>query len=187
VADLSDAYAAALFEIARAEGNLERIEDELFRFARTVESNDQLRMSLTDPSIPVERRQVFVDELLGGKASPVTVQLVSFVVGLGRGRSLPEIIDRLVARAADERKEAVAEVRTAFALDEKHRQALAVALGRATGKQISLREVIDPSVLGGVVATIGDTVVDGSTRHRLDLLKARLDSPEAEITLGERS
>jgi F-type H+-transporting ATPase subunit delta len=105
VADLNDAYAAALFQIAKAEGNLERIEDELFRFARTLESNEDLRMSLTDSTIPVERRQNIVQELLGGKALPVTVALISFVVGVGRGRTLPEIIDRLVAKAAEERKE----------------------------------------------------------------------------------
>jgi F-type H+-transporting ATPase subunit delta len=171
VADLNDAYAAALFEIAKAEGGLERVEDELFRFARTLESNDELRMTLTDFAIPVERRQKLVEELLGGKASPVTVALVSFVVGVGRGRNLPEIIDKLVARAAEERQEAVAEIRTAFPLDDEHRRRLAEALGRATGKRISLKEVVDPSVLGGVVAIIGDTVIDASIRHRLEQLR----------------
>ncbi|MDQ1359525.1 MAG: F-type H+-transporting ATPase subunit delta [Acidimicrobiaceae bacterium] len=174
MADLNDAYAAALFQIAKAEGNLERIEDELFRFARTLESNEDLRMSLTDSTIPVERRQNIVQELLGGKALPVTVALISFVVGVGRGRTLPEIIDRLVAKAAEERKEAVAEIRTAFPLDDAHRKRLAEALGRATGKKISIKEVIDPSVLGGVTAIIGDTVIDGTIRHRLEQLRESL-------------
>jgi F-type H+-transporting ATPase subunit delta len=174
VADLSDAYAEALFEIAKAEGNLERIEDELFRFARTLEGNDELRMTLTDMTIPVERRQKLVEELLGGKASPVTVALVSFVVGVGRSRNLPEIIDKLVAKAAEERKEAVAEIRTAFPLDDEHRRRLAEALGRSTGKRVSIKEVIDPTVLGGVVAVIGDTVIDASIRHRLEQLRESL-------------
>ena len=174
MADLSDAYGAALFEIAKAEGSLERIEDELFRFARTLEANDDLRMTLTDATIPVERRQTVVEELLGGKASPVTVALVSFVVGAGRGRNLPEIIDRLVAMAAEERQEAVAEIRSAFPLDDDHRRKLAEALSRATGKRVSIKEVLDPSVLGGVSATIGDTVIDGTIRHRLEHLRESL-------------
>lgn len=174
MADVNDAYGAALFEIAKAEGNLDRVEDELFRFARTLEGNDDLRMTLTDMTIPVERRQKVVDELLGAKASPVTVALVSFVVGVGRTRNLPDIIDRLVAMAAEERKEAVAEIRTAFPLDDEHRTRLAGALGRTTGKRISIKEVVDPTVLGGVSATIGDTVIDGTIRHRLEQLREAL-------------
>jgi F-type H+-transporting ATPase subunit delta len=172
--DRNDAYAAALLEIAKAEGNLDTVEDELFRVARTVESNEALRSTLTDQAIPVDRRQRIVEALLDGKASPVTTALVSFVVGVGRSRNLPEIIDRLVARAAEERREAVAEVRTAYPLDDDHRQKLADALSKATGKHVSLKVIVDPTVMGGVVATIGDTVIDGTIRHRLDQLRESL-------------
>ena len=174
MADLSDAYASALFEIAKAEGGLETVEDELFRFARTLEGNDELRVTLTDPAIPLERRQAVVENLLRGKASPVTTSLVSFVVGTGRSRDLPEIIDKLVERAAAERQEVVAEVRTAFPLDEDHRSRLAAALSKSTGKRVSIKEVIDPSVLGGVMARVGDTVIDGTIRHRLEQLRESL-------------
>jgi len=172
--DRNDAYAAALLEIAKAEGNLDTVEDELFRVARTIESNEALRSTLTDQAIPVDRRQKIVEALLDGKASPVTTALVSFVVGAGRSRNLPEIIDWLVARAADERREAVAEVRTAYPLDDQHRQKLADALSKATGKHVSLKVVVDPTVMGGVIATIGDTVIDGTIRHRLDQLRESL-------------
>jgi F-type H+-transporting ATPase subunit delta len=172
--DRNDAYAAALLEIAKAEGNLDTVEDELFRVARTIESNEALRSTLTDQAIPVDRRQKIVEALLDGKASPVTTALVSFVVGAGRSRNLPEIIDRLVARAAEERREAVAEVRTAYPLDDDHRQKLADALSKATEKHVSLKVIVDPTVMGGVIATIGDTVIDGTIRHRLDQLRESL-------------
>ena len=172
--DRNDAYAAALLEIAKAEGNLDTVEDELFRVARTIESNEALRSTLTDQAIPVDRRQKIVEALLDGKASPVTTALVSFVVGAGRSRNLPDIIDRLVARAAEERREAVAEVRTAYPLDDDHRQKLADALSKATDKHVSLKVVVDPTVMGGVIATIGDTVIDGTIRHRLDQLRESL-------------
>jgi F-type H+-transporting ATPase subunit delta len=174
VSDLTDAYAEALFEVAKAEGSLARVEDELFRFARTLDASDELRMALTDKTIPVERRQKVVEELLGAKASPITVALVEFVISTGRSRNLPEIVDKLVARAAEERREAVAEIHTAFPLDEDHRKRLADALGKATGKRVSIKEVVDPNVLGGVVAIIGDTVIDGSIRHRLEQLRESL-------------
>jgi F-type H+-transporting ATPase subunit delta len=169
-----DGYARALFEIARAEGTIDEVEDELFRFARNVESSDELRNALTDEQIPAARRQGIVEDLLGGKATPTTVQLVSMVVGSGRGRDLPAIIDRLVQRAASSKGLEVAEVRSAVPLTDDQQIRLAAALANATGKQVNLKVVIDPSVLGGIVATVGDTVIDGSVRTRLDALKARL-------------
>ena len=169
-----DGYARALFEVARAEGNLDEVEDELFRFARDLEGSDQLRSALTDDMIPVEKRQAIVEDLLGAKATATTTQLVSMVVGSGRGRDLPAIIDRLVQRASSAKNLEVAEVRSAIALSEDQQTRLAAALANATGKQVNLKVVIDPSVLGGIVATVGDTVIDGSVRTTVDQLKARL-------------
>ena len=169
-----EGYARALFEIARAEGSLDEVEDELFRFARSYESSDALRNALTDDMIPAAKRQAIVEDLLGGKATSTTTQLVSMVVGSGRGRDLPAIIDQLVLRASSAKNLEVAEVRTAVALTADQQDRLAAALANATGKQVNLKVVVDPSVLGGIVATVGDTVIDGSVRTRLDQLKARL-------------
>ena len=94
-------YARALFEIARADGTLDEVEDELFRFARSYESSEELRNTLSDEQIPAEKRQAIVEDLLGGKATPTTTQLVSMVVGSGRARDLPAIVDVLVHRASE--------------------------------------------------------------------------------------
>jgi F-type H+-transporting ATPase subunit delta len=169
-----DGYARALFEIARAEGTLDEVEDELFRFARSYESSDALRNALTDEQIPAAKRQAIVEDLLGGKATSTTTQLVSMVVGSGRGRDLPAIIDKLVARASSAKNLEVAEVRTAVALTADQQDRLRAALVNATGKQVNLKVVVDPSVIGGIVATVGDTVIDGSVRTRIDQLKSRL-------------
>ncbi|MBW3548742.1 MAG: ATP synthase F1 subunit delta [Actinobacteria bacterium] len=166
-----DGYATAMFEVARVEGSLDEVEDELFRFARTLEGNEDLRSVLTDDAVPAERRRAVVADLLGDRASPVTANLVSLVVGAGRARDLPAIIDRLVQRAAAEHDKVVAEVRSAVALDEDQRERLAEALGRATGKSVEVKVVVDPSVLGGLVARVGDTVIDGTVRTRLDQLR----------------
>ncbi len=167
-------YARALFEIARAEGTLDEVEDELFRFARSYESSVELRSALTDDQIPADKRQAIVEDLLGGKATSTTTQLVSMVVGSGRGRDLPAIVDQLVQRAAGTKDLSVAEVRTAVALTDDQQARLKAALENATGKGLTLKAVVDPSVLGGVVATIGDTVIDDTVRTRIDQLKSRL-------------
>jgi F-type H+-transporting ATPase subunit delta len=172
--DVIDGYAAGLFEIARAEGTLDEVEDELFRFARSLETSDRLREALTDELIPAAKRQAIVEDLLGGRATTTTTQLVSLVVGSGRGRDLPAIINRLVERAAETKDRAIAEVRSAVPLTADQQTRLAAALANATGKQVELKVVTDPSVLGGLVATVGDTVIDGSVRSRLDQLKSLL-------------
>ena len=169
-----EGYARGLFEIARAEGTLDEVEDELFRFARSFEGSDALRTALSDEQIPPAKRQAIIEDLLGGKATSTTTQLISMVVGSGRTRDLPAIVDQLVARASSAKNQEVAEVRSAVALSPDQETRLAAALANATGKQVNLKVVVDPSVLGGLVATVGDTVIDGSVRTRIDQLKSRL-------------
>ena len=167
----TQAYAEALLAVARSEGALGDVSDELFRFARVLESNDELRTTLTDQQLPVSRRQQIVEDLLGGKAHPITTTLVSMVIGAGRARDLPAIIDELVQLSAAEADKEVAEVRSAVELSDDQKQRLTAALEAATGKKVELKVVIDPTVLGGLVAQVGDTVIDGSVRSSLAQLK----------------
>ena len=169
-----EAYATALFEIAQADGTLALVEDELFRVARAFESNEQLRNTLSDSTIPADRRQQVAEQLLGAKASNTTTQLVSLVVGSGQVRDLPAIVDSLVKRASAEKQQEVAEIRSAVALSDDQKTRLAAALTKVTGKPVSLKVVIDPSVLGGLVAVVGDEVIDDTVRTRLDQLKTRI-------------
>ena len=172
--DRTEAYAAALLEVARASGHLGGVEDDLFRFARTFEASDELRLALTDPQLPVERRIAVIDQLMGGKALHTSTALVSMVVGAGQAADLPAIVERFVELAASERQHEVAEVRSAIPLDESQTERLAAALGQATGKSIEVKVIIDPTVLGGLVARVGDTVIDGTVRHRIDEMKEQL-------------
>ena len=169
-----DGYASAVIEIARAEGQLDRVGDELFRIARAVESSNELREALTDRRLPTERKQAVVDDLIGDQASPLSVSLVSFVIGAGRAGELPDIADRVATRAAAERDHVIGEVRSATALDDATVARLAAALSTATGKQVEVKTVIDPDVVGGIVARIGDTVIDGSVQHRMEELRDAL-------------
>lgn len=165
-------YAAALFEVARAEGALAIVEEELFKLADVLGQSDELRSTLTDNSIPAEKRQEIIRDLLAeGKATPLTSNLVSFIVGSGHARDLPAIITSLVERAASDRKHSVAEVRSAVPLDEDQRRRLAKALSKNLGKDVEVKVHVDPSVLGGISARVGDVVIDGTVRHRLDQLK----------------
>jgi F-type H+-transporting ATPase subunit delta len=104
----------------------------------------------------------------------MTRAIAAFVVGAGRGHDLPAIVTRFVELAAESRQHEVAEVRSAVPLDDKQVERLAKALSRATNKNIEVRVVVEPDLMGGIVATIGDTVIDGTVRHRLEQLKETL-------------
>lgn len=169
-----DGYAAAILEVAKAEGELARVGDEMFRIARAFESSTELRETLTDPRLPVERKKGVVDDLLGGKSSTLAINLVNFVVGVGMASDLPAIADRLAERAAAERNKVIGEVRTAVELDDETIARLTASLSKATGKDVEVKTVVDPKVVGGVVARVGDTVIDGSLSHRIQEVREQL-------------
>lgn len=169
-----EGYADALFRLVQAEGDLDRVEDELYRFGLVLESNHELQQALSDQSIDKEQRVKVLEELLGDKVSPHTLGLLSFVVEQGRGRQLPEILHRLSELAAEARSASIAEVRTAVPLDDDQSHDLAEALSQATGKKVELKVIIDPSVMGGIVAKVGDTVIDGTVRRRLEQLREQV-------------
>lgn len=166
-ADHISGYASALFELARAEGVLDRVEDELFTVAQAVERSGDLRSTLTDPELPIDRKQAIVEDLLGGRASRLAVGLVQFIVSQGRADDLAEIVRAMLDQAASSRDRALAEVRSAIPLDDQTVSRLQTALSKATGKQVEVKVVVDPSVVGGIVARVGDTVIDGSIARRI--------------------
>ncbi len=172
----TEAYAAALYAVANAEGQLSSAGDELFAVARAVEGNDQLRDALSDPHLPAERRQAVVEDVLGRRSLDVTLALVSMIVAAGRGRDLPAIVDMLLQMASGEEGRQLAEVRSAIELSDDQQRRLAVALKEATGQEVDVRVTVDPSVMGGIVARIGDQYIDGSVRHRLAQLRESLPS-----------
>jgi F-type H+-transporting ATPase subunit delta len=174
MSDRIEGYAEAIFAIASAEGSLDSVEAELFTVARSIEASPELADSLADPRLPNERKEAVLADLLEGKASSLTSSFIQFVARLGRARDIPAVVDAFVARSAASRNRAVAEIRAAVPLDAETLRKLEEALGKATGKTVEAKLVVDPSVVGGVVATIGDIVIDGSIRHRLDSLRQTL-------------
>ena len=173
---LVEGYAEALFRLVQAEGELERVEDELYRFGKVLESNYELKRALSDQAVDSSVRTGMLEELAGDKVSTQTLGLLSFVVDQNRGRLLPEILARLSALVAESRQAAVAEVRSAIPLDDEQEAQLADGLSKATGLNIELKVIVDPSVMGGVVAKIGDTVIDGTVRRRLEQLREQVRS-----------
>jgi F-type H+-transporting ATPase subunit delta len=135
-------------------------------------TNDALREGLTDQRIPVELRQGIVEDLLGGRASATTTSLVSMIVGAGRARDLSAIIAKVVEKAASAQGAEVARVTAAQPLDGDQLEALSAALQKRFHHAVSVKVLVDPTILGGLIVQVGDTVIDGSIRTRLDQLKS---------------
>jgi F-type H+-transporting ATPase subunit delta len=172
--ELVHGYAEALFRVVQAEGELDRVEDELFRFGKLLESNHELKQALSDQTLDRTQRAKMLEELLYDKVSPHTLGLLTFIVVQGRARQLPQILEEVSELAAAARNSVVAEVRSAVPLDADQRKKLADALSKATGKNVEVKVLVDPSVVGGLVAKIGDTIIDGTVRHRLEQLREQV-------------
>jgi F-type H+-transporting ATPase subunit delta len=171
VSERNELYADAFMSLIWAEGNANEVADELFRLARSIEANDELRTTLEDQTLPVARRLQIVEDLLDGRAHTLTTSLVSLVVANGRLREFTGIVDKLVALSASRTNRRIAEVRSAIPLDDDQKRRLAEALTASTGIDVEVVVVVDPSVVGGIVTQIGDTVIDGSVRSRLSQLR----------------
>lgn len=166
-----DGYAAALLDIAKAESGDVDLVDEMHAAAKALSGNAELIEALKDPRVPGERKQGIVNDLLDAHASPVTVAAMNFVVSAGQAKSLSDIASRLAEMSADAEGEVVAEVRAPMELSESQVERLQAALSGATNKKVQVKVVVDPSVVGGLVAKVGDTVLDGSIQGRFGELR----------------
>lgn len=164
----------AVFLVAEADRTLDDVEDELFRFARTVARAPELRSVFTDRALDVERKRALLGGLLADKVRPATLQIVDTLVLTPRGRTLEDGLEDFARLAADVRSRTLATVTTAIPLDDVQQQRLAASLTRQLGREVQLQVEVDPDVVGGVVVNVGDEVIDGSTRHRLAEARRRV-------------
>lgn len=159
---------------AERQGVLEDTEDELFRFSRTVTGSPDLRSALSDRTAPVSARTELVDRLLGGRAKPTTVRLVTRLVTQARGRSLVAGLDGLSKLAAERRNRSVAVVTSAVPLSDGQKRRLEAVLAKLYGRQVHLNLDVDPEVLGGMTVRIGDEAINGSVADRLEEAQRRM-------------
>ncbi|WP_127783775.1 F0F1 ATP synthase subunit delta [Rhodococcus sp. X156] len=158
---------------AHQTGELDAVEDELFRLGRIVAGSPALERVLGDPTADAAGKRELMDNLLSGKATNTTKILVDQLVA--RHREEPaDGLDSLAALAATLRERSVAHVRSAVALSAQQEERLAASLGRTYGREVTLHVEVDPELIGGMVVQVGDEVIDGSIAGRVDELRRRL-------------
>lgn len=164
----------AALDAADARGELEGVEDELFRFGRIVAGDADLARILGNRSAPREGKTALLDRLLSGKVSPVTERLVRNSLTSSHVHNAENEIERLSTMAARRRGRSVAHVISAVPLSAVQEQRLVGVLERIYGRTMGLQVQVDPDVLGGLVVRVGDEVIDGSIAHRLEDAGRRL-------------
>ncbi|MDF3297844.1 F0F1 ATP synthase subunit delta [Streptomyces tropicalis] len=161
---------------AQRSGDLDDVEDELFRFGRIVSSSTGLRAALTDRAAGTAAKTELLHRLLGGRARPATERLVTRLVTVPRGRSLEAGLESLSKLAAERRDRMVAVVTSAVPLSETQKRRLGAALATLYGRTMHLNLDVDPEVLGGIRVQVGDEVINGSLADRLDEAARRMAS-----------
>lgn len=169
LADAADGLAVeAVLTGADRAGRIDQVEDELFRFERTVAGNPELRDAMTDSQRTGEDKSGLVRTLLDGKVAPETELLARQAADHPRGQRYERVLDSYVATAARLREQLTATAFVAHPMDEDQRERLAGALKEIYRREVQVNVIVDPQVVGGVRVQVGDEVIDGSLASRLD-------------------
>lgn len=188
-------YAGAIFDIALRQHTVDRTLEDMQEIARLF-SRRTLAYLLNEPKIPLQRKENVLRQSLASRVLPTSLNLTLLVVQRELVEAMPTIARELNRLVLDYKNQAVAEVTTAAPMDEQQLGKVRRALEQKTGKTILMQTKVSPDILGGVVARVGDQLIDGSVRHRLDALKQQLligvaigsgETPRSEQAEGEPS
>jgi F-type H+-transporting ATPase subunit delta len=152
---------------AERDGQLDEVEDGLFRFERILDGEPALRAALTDRNMPADLKRELLHRLLDGKTAPVTVALIERAVLFPRGRTVERVLEEFTAVAAQRRSRLIARVTSAVQLSAEQQDQLADALAREFGHEVRLQLVVDPDIIGGLTVRVGDELLDASVLRQL--------------------
>jgi F-type H+-transporting ATPase subunit delta len=169
-------YAAALHDVARRSGQVDRAGRELADFAALVASHDELGRLFRGTGVPAPQKRAVVEALLSRMpdVSHAVSRLLLLLAERGRLVLIDDIVAAFRERTMEAGRVAQAELTTAAPLDEATSRAIVAALGRAVGSELTVTARVDPAVIGGVVAKVGSVVFDGSVARHLERLRERL-------------
>lgn len=171
-------YANALFSVAQKSGQLDAVTVDLRSVEQLFESHAELRAVFETPLVPARKKRAVVDALIeaSGGMSGEFSRLLQLLADNDRLGVIPAMAAAFHARVMEANQIIPADVVTAAPLDAAGEAAVAAALGRATGRQVTVSARVDPAIIGGVVARVGSVVFDGSVVRQLERLRQRLSA-----------
>ena len=166
-------YAQAVFSLGQEKGTLDAWGEDLAMLSRIVE-DDRIATYLINPSVAAERRIEALETSLGTSVQPEARNLARMLIERNRTMLIPQIREMFDAQLRAERGIVVAEVTTEDRLTDAERDVVGEKLVTMTGKKVELVLKIDPEIIGGIIIRIGDQVIDGSVRNKLEKMRSRL-------------
>ena len=173
-------YAGVLFDVVEPRGRTAKALEDANALAATVAGSLELRQVLENPSIAIAKKHAIADAIAAQLGVGEEVRrMLDLLADRDRLGAIGEVAAAFVDRVNEARRTVEADVVTAAPLTDDRRAALAQALGRAAACEVTIRERVDPSIIGGVVARVGSLVFDGSVVRQIERLKERLASGAA--------
>ena len=168
-------YARAVFELAREQGRLDAVYADLVEIAKLLAQRHEQIASLIEPyGMTPENRKKLWRAGLAGKAEPLVLRFIEFLIDKGRNPFLPDIIKAFVRLYNTEKGILAVDIRAAHVLEQRQTDAITQRLAQRFNKKIQASVTVDPSLIGGFQVRVGDVVYDYSINHQLDTLHRRL-------------
>lgn len=166
-------YAQALFSLGKERDTLDAWQSDLALLSSLAE-NDQVATYLTNPSVAPERKLATLESTFDAGVQPETRNLARLLIERHRTELIPEIREIFDNQVRADRGIVIADVTTAERLNDAEQELVRDKLHSLTGKTVQLATHVDPEIIGGIVIRIGDQVIDGSVRNKLEKMRARL-------------
>ena len=165
-------YAQAVFQIAKANNNLDEWARDLKRIAEIVK--DQNIVDIIDnPKVPFDQKAALIRYKLG-EINELALNLCYLLILKGKLKNISQISEEYEALVDEYKGIKHALVTTAVPVSEAERQKITAQLEKITGKKVSVKLQVNPAIVGGIIAKIEDTQIDGSIRNKLELLRKDL-------------
>lgn len=168
--EIAQVYARALFEVAREQGKLEVVREQLGQFAQALDENRDLAVFFFSPYFSTEEKKDGLHRAVEG-ADPAIVNFLETLLERHRMPVLFRIRDEYERLWDAENRLLPVEVTSAVDLDEATVKSIGERIGEQTGQRVELTSKVDPSILGGIVLRVGNSILDASIKHRLDQLR----------------
>jgi len=167
-------YAEALYDIGVRENNIDQLEEELLAVYQVLKESEPFRKIINHPRITADEKKEVLANLFKGRISVIMLSFLGYVLDRQREFYLPDMTERFTGLANKARNICDIQVTSAVELTSEEKENLGNAMAKSTGKKVRLDFNVDQELLGGVIVRVGDKIIDGSVRYRLQALHEHL-------------
>ena len=168
--EIAQVYARSLFEVAKEQGKLEEVREQLVQVADAIDGNRDLQLFFFSPYFSTEEKKQGLGKAVDG-AEPIVQNFLELLVEKHRMPALFRVRREFDRLYQEEKKLLPVTITSAVQLDEQTVQSIGREIGQQTGREVQLTANVDPDVLGGLVVRVGNSILDASIRNRLEALR----------------